>query len=228
MKKPLTVSENLYPGRADQIVYKLRISRRAVNIRLQINHEGELQLILPYRLRNFDHSYFISSKTNWILKHLSSKKSRDFLYLGDKLLVVPNYDLFEVHTKYDLDSSILRMNIPAGDDRKTDLIYKDWLHEKALEYLPQRTIELAKENSFNPSKVSVRKQKTRWGSCSPYGAISLNYKLMMLRKELIDYVIIHELCHLSELNHSKRFWNLVANILPDYAELRKELKGFRG
>jgi len=77
------------------------------------------------------------------------------------------------------------------------------------------------------NKILIRRQKTRWGSCSESGVISINYKLMMLRKESIDYVIIHELCHLIELNHSKKFWNLVKDILPDYIELRRGLRRSR-
>lgn len=226
LKKPATVSEEIFSGEADQFVYKLRLSKRATNVRLQINCEGELQLILPYHLKNFNHSLFVRSKTNWIIKHLSNKKSEDFQYLGNKLVIHSNFDVFEVNTIYDLDGSVLRVNLPSGNDRNSDLVYYDWLHERALEYLPLRTYELARENSFYPSKVSVRKQKTRWGSCSLSGTISLNYKLMILRKEIIDYVIIHELCHLIELNHSKRFWNLVGDVIPDYHELRKELRRF--
>ncbi|HEY6906360.1 MAG TPA: M48 family metallopeptidase, partial [Ignavibacteriaceae bacterium] len=64
----------------------------------------------------------------------------------------------------------------------------------------------------------------RWGSCSASGNISLNYKLMKYRKELIDYVIIHELCHLKEMNHSKKFWKLVEGLVTEYKSLKRELK----
>lgn len=138
-----------------------------------------------------------------------------------------DWDLFKVITEFTLEEDGTQETFNSGNNTELELIYQKWLYQKAIEFLPVRTFELAKENSLSPSKVSVRKQKTRWGSCSPSGAISLNYKLMMLRKELIDYVIIHELCHLVELNHSKRFWRLVGKIVPDYAELRKELRGFR-
>lgn len=227
MKKPLTVSEHLFSGGADQFVYKLYLSRRSANIRLQINQEGELQLILPYRFRNFDHSSYIRSKINWIQKHICRNKSKDFLYFGKRVILKQDWDLFKVITEFTLEEDGTQETFNSGNNTELELIYQKWLYQKAIEFLPVRTFELAKENSLSPSKVSVRKQKTRWGSCSPSGAISLNYKLMMLRKELIDYVIIHELCHLVELNHSKRFWRLVGKIVPDYAELRKELRGFR-
>jgi predicted metal-dependent hydrolase len=73
-------------------------------------------------------------------------------------------------------------------------------------------------------KVTIRNQKTRWGSCSRSGNISFNYKIALLPERLADYVVVHELCHLKEMNHSKQFWNLVAQTLPDYQSIRKQFK----
>ncbi|HCI04512.1 TPA: hypothetical protein DEW47_00820 [Patescibacteria group bacterium] len=75
------------------------------------------------------------------------------------------------------------------------------------------------------NKISVRNQKTRWGSCSRRGNLSFNYKIVFLPPMLRDYVIAHEVCHLKQFNHSKDFWRLVADCLPDYMEARKELRG---
>lgn len=77
---------------------------------------------------------------------------------------------------------------------------------------------------FKINRVAIKNQTTRWGSCSEQGNLNFNYKVIYLRPQLADYLIVHELCHLGELNHSKRFWALVKKTIPDYVELNKELR----
>ena len=74
------------------------------------------------------------------------------------------------------------------------------------------------------SSITVRDQKTRWGSCSSRGTLSFNYRLIFAPPAALDYVVVHELCHLTHMNHSKEFWNLVGSVMPDYKTHRKWLK----
>jgi predicted metal-dependent hydrolase len=74
------------------------------------------------------------------------------------------------------------------------------------------------------NKITIRNQKSRWGSCSTKGNLNFNYKIIYLPPELADYIIVHELCHLKEFNHSKKFWDLVAHTIPHHLELRHNLK----
>lgn len=78
--------------------------------------------------------------------------------------------------------------------------------------------------TFSFKNISVRDQKSRWGSCSSRGNLNFNYRLSLLPPELADYIIVHELCHLKEMNHSRNFWQLVAKAVPNYKQLKKELK----
>jgi hypothetical protein len=80
---------------------------------------------------------------------------------------------------------------------------------------------------FKYGRISVRRQKTRWGSCSRTGNLNFNYRLIFLASAAADYIIVHELCHLGEFNHSPGFWRLVAQQVPDYRNLRKKLKFFK-
>ncbi len=77
---------------------------------------------------------------------------------------------------------------------------------------------------FKYNKIAIRNQKTRWGSCSKIGNLNYNYKIALIPEELADYIIVHELCHLKEFNHSKNFWNLVSLTIPDCRERRKGIK----
>ena len=78
--------------------------------------------------------------------------------------------------------------------------------------------------NFDFKKISIRNSKTRWGSCSKKGNLNFNFKIVHLAEPLLDYLIVHELCHLQEFNHSKKFWALIAQTIPNYKALRKELK----
>jgi hypothetical protein len=104
---------------------------------------------------------------------------------------------------------------------------KNYLKHKAeaSKFITERIEYCNKVYNFSYNKISIRAQKTRWGSCSQHGNLNFNYKILFLPRHLADYIIVHELCHLRELNHSKKFWNLVAKAIPDYKAVKKELRG---
>lgn len=95
--------------------------------------------------------------------------------------------------------------------------------EKALRYLTQKVEKMNQHYGFSYNKISVRNQTTMWGSCSEKGNLSFNYKLYFLPDYLAEYVVVHELCHLQELNHSQAFWDLVAKVIPEWEDRVKEL-----
>jgi len=102
--------------------------------------------------------------------------------------------------------------------RKEYLKYKN----QALALAKRKIEELNRIYDFQYRRISIRNQKSRWGSCSKKGNLNFCYRIIYLPEKYLNYIIVHELCHLKEFNHSKRFWNLVALAVPDYKDLRKE------
>ena len=99
--------------------------------------------------------------------------------------------------------------------------------ERAKRIFPERTAYFAKRMGVDYGRITIREQKTRWGSCNSKGNLNFNWKLVLLDPELLDYVVVHELAHRREMNHSAAFWKVVEVELPDYRERRARLKECR-
>lgn len=108
------------------------------------------------------------------------------------------------------------------------------IENRRMNYLEHRmtALKLAREKvshynqfyNFRVNSINIRNQKTRWGSCSAKGNLNFNFKIALLPERLADYIIIHELCHLKEFNHSERFWHLVSQMMSDYMAVKRELR----
>ena len=116
-----------------------------------------------------------------------------------------------------------RMELPRL--RRGTKNYKE-AQEQARKLVEERLNYFARAYPSSYSRVFIRNQKTLWGSCSRAGNLNFNYKIIHLAPELVDYIIVHELCHLREMNHSKKFWDLVGKEIPDHVMRRKQLRGF--
>ncbi len=105
-------------------------------------------------------------------------------------------------------------------------LLEHWYRAEARAHLGDRLTRLGVVLGVSPGRLSIRDQRTRWGSCSCRGNISLNWRLMLLPQPLAEYVTVHELCHLRHMNHSGAFWDMVATLVPDWRARRAELRGF--
>ncbi len=114
------------------------------------------------------------------------------------------------------------LDMEKGSDLKT--LAEARMRKLAGDELPARVTTLAERSRLRPSRISVRGQRTRWGSCSVKGNLSLNWRLVQVPLEVRDYVLIHELCHLCHMNHSSAFWALVRGHCPDYERSEAWLK----
>ena len=119
----------------------------------------------------------------------------------------------------------VRVTVPdPGDEESVRAELRAWLSERALERIRARLDYYIPRVGKQPGRVTIREQKTRWGSCSSKNNLNFNWKLIMAPPPALDYVVIHELCHLHEFNHSPRFWQLVAAQMPEYESWKKWLK----
>lgn len=166
------------------------------SISIQIKEDASIHVRAPYYTSSDHVEAFIEEKKDWILKN---------------------------HIKMaELKKGAAPSLTPAQE--KQALLLQKRFYNAAKTYFPQRCAELQKLTGGYYTHISIRNQKTRWGSCSQTGTLCFNYRLMMAPPAVIDYVIVHELCHLTHMNHSKAFWNKVQSILPDYAVKRQWLK----
>ncbi len=166
------------------------------SISIQIKEDASIHVRAPYYVRQGRVEAFIEEKRDWIArKHLEM--------LSQKEASLPSL---------------------TPEQEKQAAILKRRFMNAAKAYFPGRCAELQKLTGGYYTKISIRNQKTRWGSCSQTGTLSFNYRLMMAPPAVIDYVIVHELCHLTYMNHGNAFWNKVESVLPDYALSRQWLK----
>ncbi|MCA6213319.1 M48 family metallopeptidase [Thermococcus bergensis] len=193
--------------RGKKIKYDVNV-RKVRYVRIYVSPEGMLYVVSPTRRVE----RFLKEKEDWILSKLErieeAKKIQGFPYLGK---FYPSKD-----GKVFIGNRVLDLS----DKRKLEGTLKDELRALIMPLIEERAISLGVE----PRKVFIRKQKTRWGSCSPKGNLSFNLAMLALPPELIDYLVTHEVAHLVEMNHSKRFWKIVEQFHPDWRRKRKELK----
>ena len=140
-------------------------------------------------------------------------------FVSDKVMG----DLIDRKSKW-IKSKLAFFNSLSSRRRVNAQIEYVQLKDEALGFVKKKIEKLNSVYGFSFNKIAIKNQKTRWGSCSKTGNLNFNYRLVYLPERLADYVIVHEICHLKEFNHSKRFWSLVSESQPNYLALRNELK----
>ncbi|MEM0075183.1 MAG: M48 family metallopeptidase [Conexivisphaerales archaeon] len=112
----------------------------------------------------------------------------------------------------------------SPDTSQADKILYQWLKDRCSLMIKQSVWRISRQMNIEPSAIQIRDQRTRWGSCSSRGVLSFNFRIAFAPREVMDYVVVHELAHLVERNHSKRFWSLVAKNCNGYKEKRAWLR----
>lgn len=166
-------------------------------VSIMIGSSSEVTVRMPLRASLERVQTFVTSKKEWIEKTLVKFKRREKKFEG-----------------------ALKLSKGNSADLK---IYK----AVAKKLVDEKLREFNKFYGFEYKKITIRNTASRWGSCSKKGNLSFSYRIVMLPPELVDYLVVHELCHLKELNHSANFWSLVAKSIPDYKKSRKSLRQVR-
>lgn len=220
--------------------YKLIRTRKfSAGVRLSIHPEKGLTVRAPFWLPEISIRKFIQDKTAWIEKHLSrfnhpASPVKRYLSGEKHLYFGQEYVLTIIHTENPLrtEAKILKDELQVS-------LFRGHVDKKRIEEVKEAILRLyletgiavitEKVNHYSGllgveySQIDIKKVSSIWGSCSPTNRLSFNRKLIMAPREVVDYVIVHEVCHMVQRNHSSRFWGLVAKFDPKYKEHRRWL-----
>lgn len=208
-----------------------RSNRRTLS--LSILKDGKIVVKAPLKMSNEAIAKFVYEKQDWIQEklaflHNNHQKFDDIINYKKFLLFGNRYELRfsnvkKIQTSADEMAIIVPKTIP--EDKVLQKL-KLWYKKYAKEILEQRLEYISNLMKIVPSAMKINDTKGRWGACNSRGVISFNFRVVMLEPSIIDYVIVHELCHLVEMNHSKKFWNLVYSFLPNAGAEKKKIKDY--
>jgi hypothetical protein len=213
-------------------------ARRSLGI--SVLPDSTVVVRVPYRTSRKTINRIVQEKAAWIIKHRDSYSNQDKsklnrLYsIGEKHLFRGNESVLKIEKS---SKNFIRFNdgvIELGLDKTDDpgavkrLLYSGYKDEAMAVFplLLSSVIKKYEDQMFKPSGLIIRSMKRRWGSCSNRGLITLSTELIKLPDTFIEYVILHELCHLKHHNHGAAYYNLLSELFPDWKELRKELRKY--
>jgi predicted metal-dependent hydrolase len=227
----------IYIGDQELKYILTRSSRKTIGI--AIEKTGLVKVTSPTKISESYINQLLQEKSKWILKKLKDFENRtdkknkskvfedgeSFSYLGKefKLKLFSSSTLKKPTVRLNGENIVIAYpnSIDTGKLREA---LKQWYIVQFKLVIAERVKYYSTILNVLPKKITIREQKTRWGSCSARGNINFNWKLIMASLEIIDYVVIHELCHMREMNHSKEFWKLVEGLFPQYKKCKAWLK----
>lgn len=219
------------------IDYTLRFSAKAKRRRIRVSSKG-VEVVLPLRadarqaeslLR--DHSDWLMRQTQRMaemgqLRNAQNEQSKGTLLLrGQPMQLLVTTEATErAYGRVEHSGDKLIVYLPAGSDIDARLVLESWLRRQARHDLLKQITERSAQMSLIPNRIYLMNQRTRWGSCSSKRNLSFNWRLVLAPPEILDYIVVHELAHLKEMNHSQRFWLLVRSFCPDFERHKCWLK----
>jgi len=212
-----------------------RTNKRIKRVSLSLENKDEIIVKTPLRFKTHQLRDIVLTHKIWILnsiKKIPAKNSFEFItgkklpFLGKMLDICMIEDLKIINPKIKLqnDTFYIYYNMQKSSYEDFKLALEKFYKQNAINIIDPLFDKYTFITQLYPNKISYRKAKKRWGSCSYKNDISINYMILQFSIEAIEYVILHELCHIKEKNHSKRFWNLVSSYMPNYKKIQELLK----
>lgn len=217
-----------------EIPYRLVRVRSRKRLSLLVDRQGMLQVRTPWRVTLRQTEQFIGDHAAWILQRLADVQqthaAKPTLQEGCCLPFLDGslqlrYGAEQIRACFQEGNQLWVADRYRDQPELTERL-EQWYLGEARRYLPVRLDGWSARMGMTFARLSIRSQKSRWGSCSSNKTISLNWRLICLPTQVGDYVMVHELSHLRHMNHSPAFWTLVASYLPDYVARRRQLRLF--
>jgi predicted metal-dependent hydrolase len=215
----------------------LRLEKSPPRVRVQVEPDGRVVVQAPADASDATISAVVKRRSRWIHEHMrliadrkALQSKRDWVsgeshrYLGRRYMLKVRVDPAD-RERVVLAGGQLRVAVAAHDPQRVRRLVHDWYRERADAWLRNRVSELAAQLPWvrKAPSVAIRQMKSRWGSCSPAGRLTLNPVLVRAPREAVDYVIVHELCHLRHHNHSRSFYLLLTRHAPGWEHVKKRL-----
>jgi predicted metal-dependent hydrolase len=201
--------------------YALRVSSRARNLRIQVRPYVGVEVVVPKRFPRRQIAGILQQHRDWITRQLQ-KHAHTFEHaaMPQQLHLAIDGSRHAIEYHHSARNRLLDhpqgLTIHHASDQAAIGLLRGWIRTEAKKLLPPRAETLANRFGFKYQRIRVASQKSRWGSCSSKGTISLNDQLLFMPPDTVDYLIIHELCHTRHMNHSTAFWRLVGRCCADY------------
>jgi predicted metal-dependent hydrolase len=220
---------SLFETRSASDPFAVRVSRRARRLTARVHVGGRVEIVVPVGVKAHTVRDFVQRFTPWIDRKVAAMQcfevprepvpgSIEFAFTGEKFAVE-----WRRLPPRGLEQTPDGIAVHAADERGARQQLQRWLKRAACARLAPRLLQLADELKYPVARVSIRSQRTRWGSCSTRGTVSLNCSLLFLEPQIVRYLFVHELAHTRHMNHSANFWRLVEMIEPDYRRLDRDL-----
>ncbi len=235
-QRSVSLGANQQPG-AEPLEYTLRTSGRARRVRLVIQPGGALEVVAPHGTPLARVEAALSEHAAWIIRTRARlahvvpatppeplAEGRLLTCAGRTLRLSLRLGAPEGRFRAQVTDDTLTLTLPRADEALARAALERWYRRRAQTIVAERLAHWNASYGFTWTRVAIKEQKTRWGSCSRSGSLNFNWRLLLAPLSALDYVVIHELCHLKEPNHAPPFWALVAQTCPDYREQRAWLR----